>query len=244
MNPGGSSKDRFAKALLDSLPKTDDCFRIDEIVEGTSGSTGISLSLLCKVYGYRCTIFMSVDQSVEKRQWMQLYGAHLMLVSPASFVNPDHYVNRAESYSKESSTRLYADQFESPLNAAAHFATTGPEIWAQTRGNISAIVLSAGTAGTLSGVSRFIKECCDDRVRIAVADPPGSGIYGKVVHGTMWSPFEREGTRKRNQVDSIVQGVGLNRITSILEECIIDDAFIVSDEETRAMARYLLNVEG
>jgi cysteine synthase len=245
MNPGGSSKDRFAKALLTAIKSQGSESRIAEIVEGSSGSTGISMALLSKVFGYRCTIFMPMDQSAEKRHWLTLFGAKLSLVQPASFVNPEHYANMAEDYAKKHLDYcLYADQFENPLNWQAHYETTGPEIWAQSRGQITAVVLSSGTAGTLAGVSKYLKRDCDKSIKIVAADPPGSGIYGKVKYGTMWSPKEAEGQRRRNQVDSIVQGVGLNRITSLLHECMIDDAILVPDEETVAMAQYLLNVEG
>lgn len=188
---------------------------------------------------------MSSEQSIEKRHWMTLYGCQLFTVDPASFVSPEHFVKRAEEYvAEDSSTRFYADQFENAINEKCHYETTGPEIWEQTNGMVSAVVLSAGTAGTLAGVSQYLKEVSAGNVQIYVADPPGSGIVNMVHYGTMWSPCEAEGKRTRNQVDSLVQGVGLNRITSLLADSVIDDAFLIPDSDTLSMASYLLNVEG
>ncbi|KAG6035667.1 Cysteine synthase 2, partial [Claviceps citrina] len=137
--------------------------------------------------------------------------------------------------------------FESEANWRAHHATTGPEIWAQTRGRLDAFVAGAGTGGTISGVARYLKtEAGAEAVRIVLADPQGSGLYNRIKHGVMYSPTEREGTRRRQQVDSLVEGIGVNRVTANLEagRDLIDDAVRVTDEQACRMARWLVEKDG
>lgn len=220
-----------------------------EIVEGSSGSTGISLSMMARVYGASCTIFMPSDQSIEKQQWMRIYGANLVLVPPASYANPENYVKRAQAYAAEKSRNgdsiVYVDQFESSFNHQVHYETTGPEIWYQTAQQVDAVVLSAGTAGTISGVGQYLKEQ-NPNILVILADPEGSGIYNLIKHGTLYTEKEKEGTRKRNQTDSIVQGVGMNRMTGLLSRAShwIDDAVHVPDDEVKSMSLSLLQQEG
>ena len=155
---------------------------------------------------------------------------------------------------------FFADQFENPSNFWAHYNGTGPEIWRQTGGLMDAFVAGAGTGGTLSGCAAYLKRvsCEPDEsnnagkfirrsgsaheVRIVLADPQGSGLYNKVKYGVMYSPTEAEGKRRRHQVDSVVEGIGINRITKNLQmglQC-IDDAERVTDDEAARMGRYLI----
>ncbi|KAH8814449.1 PALP-domain-containing protein [Flagelloscypha sp. PMI_526] len=140
---------------------------------------------------------------------------------------------------------FFADQFENRSNFEAHFAGTGPEIWKQTNGRVDAFVSGAGTGGTLAGIGRFLKSM-DDKVAVVLADPQGSGLYNKVKHDVMFDTREKEGTRRRHQVDTVVEGIGINRITKNIELAlpIIDDAFKVSDEEAVSMSRYLVEHDG
>lgn len=256
MNPSGSPKDRIALHFFNNLvgngvlsPPSSSTTDIEnnstvEIVEGSTGSTGISLSCVARKFNTKCTIFMPSDQSHEKQKWMRLFGARVIVTPPASFVNPEHYSKQAEHYSKSSSktTRIYFDQFENvENNFFAHYQTTGPEIWSQTSGNISAIVLSAGTAGTITGVSKYLKEQ-NPNVKVFLADPQGSGLHSYVNTGVLFSYEEREGTRTRHQVDSIVQGVGLNRMTKIVKNILsfVDESIRISDPEVIEMATFLL----
>ncbi|SNX85428.1 related to cysteine synthase [Melanopsichium pennsylvanicum] len=159
---------------------------------------------------------------------------------------------------------FFADQFENPSNFWAHYNGTGPEIWRQTGGLMDAFVAGAGTGGTLSGCAAYLKRVsCDpdessqgggfirrpgsaSEVRIILADPQGSGLYNKVKYGVMYSPTEAEGKRRRHQVDSVVEGIGINRVTRNLQmglQC-IDDAERVSDDEAARMGRYLILNDG
>ncbi|PWN51822.1 PALP-domain-containing protein [Violaceomyces palustris] len=155
---------------------------------------------------------------------------------------------------------FFADQFENPSNFWAHYRNTGPEIWRQTGGLLDAFVAGAGTGGTLSGCAAYLKRvsCSSDRgwslnrpasldeVRVVLADPQGSGLYNKIKYGVMYSPTEAEGKRRRHQVDSVVEGIGINRLTKNLEmglQC-IDDAERVTDDEAARMGRWLVLNDG
>ena len=146
----------------------------------------------------------------------------------------------------DGSKGFFADQFETEHNWTAHFETTGPEIWEQTQGDISAWVAGAGTGGTISGVACYLKEEMGADVRVVLADPQGSGLYNKVKYGVMYSTHEKEGTRRRTQVDTMVEGIGINRLTNNFEKGmeLIDDAVKVSDQQAMRMARWLVERDG
>jgi cysteine synthase A len=139
----------------------------------------------------------------------------------------------------------FSDQFENPANWAAHFRGTGPEIFAQCNGKLDAFVAGAGTGGTISGVALFLKPRIPN-ISIVLADPQGSGLYNRIRYGVMFDIKEREGTRRRRQVDSIVEGIGINRVTANLEAGreLIDDAVRVTDAQALAMARWLVEKDG
>ncbi|GAA95411.1 uncharacterized protein L969DRAFT_101530 [Mixia osmundae IAM 14324] len=140
---------------------------------------------------------------------------------------------------------FFADQFENLANYEAHLKTTGPEIWRQTNGEIDAFVAGAGTGGTLAGVGRYLKGY-DDSIKLVLADPQGSGLFNKVKQGVMYASTEAEGKRRRHQVDSIVEGIGINRITRNFDQVVsfIDDAISVTDAEAVAMSRHLAYNDG
>lgn len=139
----------------------------------------------------------------------------------------------------------FADQFENKSNFDAHFFGTGPEIWRQTNGRVDAFISGAGTGGTVAGVGQYLKSA-NENVRVAVADPEGSGLYNKVKHGVMFDRKESEGTKRRHQVDTVVEGIGINRLTNNLELAlpILDDAFRITDAEAVSMSRYLVKNDG
>ena len=228
--------------------------RGDTIYEGTVGSTGISLATLARAKGYRAHICMPDDQSYEKSDLLHHLGATVERVTVAPITSPGHFVNlarrRAEEHERvhrDGSRGFFANQFESTANWQAHFRTTGPEICAQTDGRVDAFVAGAGTGGTISGVARYLKDGAKlDKVKVVLADPQGSGLYNKVKHGVMYSSTEREGTRRRQQVDSIVEGIGVNRVTHNFEtgRDLVDDAVKVTDEQACRMARWLVENDG
>ncbi|KAF4125167.1 cysteine synthase [Geosmithia morbida] len=254
---GNSPKDRVALNMIDEAESQGLLVpgRGDTIYEGTVGSTGISLATLARARGYRAHICMPDDQSHEKSDLLLTLGAAVERVAVAPITSPDHFVNlarrRAEEHERahaDGSRGFFANQFESAANWRAHLRTTGPEIYAQTGGRLDAFVAGAGTGGTISGVARYLKDeaALRDRLRVVLADPQGSGLYHKVKHGVMYSPTEREGTRRRQQVDSMVEGIGINRVTENFEagRDMVDDAVKVSDAQACRMARWLVENDG
>ncbi|KAL4078258.1 tryptophan synthase beta subunit-like PLP-dependent enzyme [Scleroderma yunnanense] len=140
---------------------------------------------------------------------------------------------------------FFADQFENRSNFDAHYEGTGPEIWRQTNGKIDAFISGAGTGGTIAGAGQYIKSM-NKNVVVALADPEGSGLFNKVKYGVMYDRKEAEGTKRRHQVDTVVEGIGSNRMTNNIDLAlpIIDDAFRITDAEAVAMSRYLVQNDG
>lgn len=217
---------------------------------------------------------MPSDQAIEKSDQLLKLGAVVDRVPPAPIVEKDNFVNRARdlahihtrsstssplgsAFGSGSSTPdsagsramrgrgFFADQFENEANWRAHFNGTGPELYAQCDGRLDAFVTGAGTGGTISGVARFLKPRIPD-LRVVLADPQGSGLYNRVRYGVMFDLKEREGTRRRRQVDSIVEGIGINRVTANFEagKEFVDDAVRVTDAQAMAMARWLVEKDG
>jgi cysteine synthase len=183
---------------------------------------------------------MPSDQSMEKVSLLLKLGAVVERVSPAPIADRNHFVNlarrRATELTADSSTDargFFANQFENEANWLAHFETTGPEIYSQCGEQIDAFVAGAGTGGTISGVVKFLKQFLPNMVA-ALADPEGSGLLNKIKFGIMFNEMtEKEGTRRRAQVDTIVEGIGINRVTANFEagRALIDEAIRVTDEE-------------
>ncbi|KAI1187669.1 cysteine synthase-like protein [Nemania serpens] len=253
---GNSPKDRVALRMIEVAEAQGLLVpgRGDTIYEGTVGSTGISIAALARAKGYRAHICMPDDQALEKSDLLHHLGATVERVPVAPITSPEHFVNLARRRASEhtasktdASRGFFADQFENPANYEAHEAATGPEIVAQTGGRLDAFVAGAGTGGTIAGVARCLKgDAGIPGVRVVLADPQGSGLYNKVRHGVMYSPTEKEGTRRRQQVDSIVEGVGINRVTENFEagRDLIDDAVRVTDDQVCQMARWLVEHDG
>ncbi|RAL09810.1 putative cysteine synthase [Aspergillus homomorphus CBS 101889] len=251
---GQSSKDRVALSMI-QIAEEHGFLRPhsgDTIYEGTSGSTGISLASLARAKGYLAHICMPSDQAIEKSSLLLKLGAIVDRVPPAPIVEKDNFVNRARSLAQEqtaSSTAngrgFFADQFENEANWRAHFNGTGPEIYAQCNGKLDAFIAGAGTGGTISGVALFLKPRIPN-LSVVLADPQGSGLYNRVRYGVMFDLKEREGTRRRRQVDTIVEGIGINRVTANFEagKELVNDAVRVTDAQALAMARWLVEKDG
>lgn len=204
---------------------------------------------------------MPSDQAVEKSDLLLKLGAIVNRVPPAPIVEKDNFVNRARALAQahtltpnpesaeDSAPRrgrgYFADQFENEANWRAHFRGTGPEIYAQCNGFLDAFVAGAGTGGTISGVALFLKPKIP-KLTVVVADPQGSGLFNRVRYGVMFDTKEKEGTRRRRQVDTIVEGIGINRVTANFEAGreLVNDAVRVTDAQALAMARWLVEKDG
>ncbi|KAH0547975.1 hypothetical protein GP486_008283, partial [Trichoglossum hirsutum] len=252
---GGSTKDRVALNIINTAERQGllTPHSGDTIYEGTVGSTGISLAAICRARGYLAHICMPSDQSTEKSDLLLKLGAEVERVLPAPIADRNQFVNLARLRASEHTldparpgVGFFADQFENHANWLAHYHGTGPEIYRQTGGRrLDAFVAGAGTGGTISGVALFLKPRLP-ALRVVLADPAGSGLYNRIRFGVMFDPVERDGTRRRHQVDSLVEGIGINRVTANLEagRHLIDDAVRVSDAQAMAMARWLAEKDG
>eukprot|EP00939_MAST-03C_sp_MAST-3C-sp1_P001742 g1742.t1 len=247
LNPGGSTKDRIAREIVLDAEKRGDLKPGGIVVEGTSGSTGISLALMARSHGYSCEIVLPDDVSKGKSDLLEAFGAKVRRVKAASIVNDGNYVSAARSLADSMEKAYFCDQFENPSNFKAHYRTTGPEIWNQTGNKLDIFVMGAGTGGTIAGVGTYLKEM-DSSIRVVLVDPPGSALRNRVNHGVLYTDEQSERTVKRHRYDTIIEGVGLGRLTKNfrvgLEKGAIDWAEFCSDQEAVDMSRYLLREEG
>src|SRR5690349_16276242 len=187
LNPGGSVKDRAALYIVRDAEERGVLRPGGVLVVGTAGNTGSGLALVGNARGYRSVIVLPETQSQEKKDMLRLCGADLRLVPAVPYANPMNYVRYSERLAQEIAGRepngaIWANQFDNTANRRAHYETTGPEIWAQTEGTVDAFVSAVGTGGTLAGVGMALKER-NPKVKIYLADPPGSAIYSHYATG-------------------------------------------------------------
>ena len=237
MNPGGSVKDRAAKAIIQNAEKVDGLKVGGTIVEGTAGNTGISLAMCANARGYKTVIVLPETQSQEKKDMLRICGADLRLVPAVPYKDPNNYVRYSEKLAKDlskdnSNGVIWANQFDNTANLEGHYNSTGPEIWQQTKGNIDGFICSVGSGGTIAGISKFLKEQKSD-VTIGLSDPLGSALYNFYQNGEL----KAEG-------NSISEGIGQGRITENLNCAKIDKAYQVSDEEALPIIFDLHSQEG
>ena len=237
LNPGGSVKDRAARAIIEAAEARGELRPGGVIVEGTAGNTGIGLALVANARGYRTVIVMPETQSQEKKDMLRLCGADLRLVPALPYRDPGNYVRVSERLAAELAASvphgaIWANQFDNTANMDAHVRTTGPEIWAQTAGKVDGFVAAVGTGGTLAGTGLALKERNKDVV-VALADPMGSAIYNYYQNGEL----KAEG-------GSISEGIGQGRITQNLAPAPIDTQFQISDQEALPLVFDLLRHEG
>ncbi|WP_439612463.1 cysteine synthase A [Reyranella sp.] len=237
LNPGGSVKDRAALAIIEDAEKSGRLRPGGVIVEGTAGNTGIGIALVANARGYRSVIVMPETQSQEKKDMLRLCGADLRLVPAAPYSNPNNYVRFSgtlaeELAAKEPAGAVWANQFDNTANRDGHYRTTGPEIWHQTEGKVDGFTCSAGSGGTLAGISRALKER-NPNVKIALSDPMGSALFNWHTKGEL----KAEG-------NSVTEGIGQGRVTANLEGTQIDMAYQITDEEALPVLFDLIEHEG
>jgi cysteine synthase A len=233
MNPGGSVKDRAARAIVLDAESRGLLPPGGTVVEGTAGNTGIGLAHVCNARGYRCVIVMPDNQSPEKYGLIEALGAEVHRVKTVPYSDPNHYQKVAGRLAGELADAIWANQFDNTANRRAHVDTTGPEIWEQTGGRIDAFVAASGTGGTVAGVSEYLKSR-RAAIRTVLADPPGSALYEYIRHGVV----------KTTGTGSITEGIGIGRVTANMQDAPIDDAVHVEDPETVTHVYRLLREEG
>jgi cysteine synthase A len=238
MNPGQSVKDRPARQIILEAEKRGDIRSGGLIVEGTAGNTGIGLALVANARGYRTLIVIPNTQSQEKKDMLRIAGAELIEVPAVPYSNPNNYQHIARRLAEqlrrdEPNGVLYADQWNNLDNRLAHYLSTGPEIWRQTDGKVDGFVCAVGTGGTLAGVSLYLREKKKDVV-IGCADPCGAAMYELFAHGTA----------KASPGNSITEGIGLGRVTPMIDGLKVEKPYIVPDDEAMPFIFDLLEHEG
>lgn len=224
MNPAGSVKDRVAKAMLDDAEKRGLLKPGSVIIEPTSGNTGIGLCAVAAARGYRVIIVMPETMSAERRLMMKAYGAQLVLTDGKAGMAGA--IAKADELHKSTPDSFIAGQFVNPANPAAHFRTTGPEIWEDTEGNIDMFVAGVGTGGTITGTGKYLKGL-NPRIKVVGVEPAGS----PVLSGGQAGPHK-------------LQGIGAGFVPEVLEASIIDEIVPVKDEDALELARLMGRTEG
>lgn len=224
LNPGGSAKDRVAKRMVEDAEKAGILKAGATIIEPTSGNTGIGLAVMAAARGYRAIIVMPDSMSMERRLLMTAFGAELVLTEGAKGMTGA--IEKAEELAKEIPNSFIPGQFDNPSNPAAHYETTGPEIWEDTEGKVDIFVAGIGTGGTITGTGRYLKEQNPD-VKIIGVEPASSPLLTKGEAGPHG-----------------LQGIGANFVPSILDTKIYDEVITVTEEEAYEAGRSIARTEG
>ena len=223
-NPAGSVKDRVAKAMIDDAEAAGKLKPGSVIIEPTSGNTGIGLASVAAARGYRVIIVMPETMSVERRLLMKAYGAELVLTEGAKGMAGA--IAKAEELAAQTPNSFVPGQFVNPANPAAHRATTGPEIWQDTDGQVDIFVAGAGTGGTVTGVGGYLKEQ-NPAVRIVAVEPATSAVLS----GGKAGPHK-------------LQGIGAGFVPDVLDISVYDEVMPVTDEDAFAAGRMMGRKEG
>ena len=223
-NPAGSAKDRVAAAMIASAESAGLLRPGSTIIEPTSGNTGIGLAAVATIKGYRVILTMPDSMSEERRRLLRAYGAELVL-TPGS-EGMAGAIRKAEELAAVIPDSFVPAQFANPANAAAHYTTTGPEIWSDTAGRVDIFVAGVGTGGTITGVGRYLKEQ-NPAVRIIAVEPAGS----PVLSGGAAGPHG-------------LQGIGAGFVPQVLDTAVIDEIVTVTEQDAYATARAMARQEG
>ncbi len=223
-NPAGSVKDRIAKAMIDDAEARGLLKPDSVLIEPTSGNTGIGLASVAAARGYRIIIVMPETMSVERRQLMKAYGAELVLTDGAKGMKGA--IAKADELAQEIPNSFIPGQFVNPANPAAHKATTGPEIWADTDGHVDIFVAGVGTGGTITGVGAYLKEQ-NPNVQVVAVEPASSPVLSKGVAGS-----------------HKIQGIGAGFVPEVLDTQVYDEVLPVENEDAFAAGRQVGKAEG
>ena len=223
-NPAGSVKDRVAKAMIDDAEEKGLLKPGSVIIEPTSGNTGIGLASVAAARGYRIIIVMPETMSVERRQLMKAYGAELVLSEGSKGMKGA--IAKADELAKEIPGAFIPGQFVNPANPAAHYAATGPEIWADTDGQVDIFVAGVGTGGTITGVGQYLKEQ-NPAVKVVAVEPASSPVLSEGRSGA-----------------HMIQGIGAGFVPEVLDTQVYDEIIPVTNEDALATGRRMGRTEG
>ena len=223
-NPGGSAKDRIALAMIRQAEEDGTLRPGATIIEPTSGNTGVGLALVAAVRGYRLILTMPETMSIERRQLVSAYGAQVVLTPAAEGMTGA--IKEAERLRDSIDGAIILQQFSNRANPAAHFATTGPEIWNDTEGHVDVFVAGAGTGGTISGVGRYLKSK-NPAIRIVAAEPASSPVLSGGKAGA-----------------HAIQGIGAGFVPEVYDSSVVDEVITVSNDDAMSTTRLLARCEG
>ena len=222
-NPAGSAKDRIALEMLDQAEATGALQPGGTVIEPTSGNTGIGLAAMAVARGYRVILTMPASMSAERRAMLKAYGAELVLVETGGMAGA---VTKAEELAASIPGSFIPSQFDNPANPAAHYKTTGPEIWQDTEGHVDIFVAGVGTGGTISGTGRYLKEQ-DPNIRVVAVEPASSPLLSQGHAGPHG-----------------LQGIGANFVPGNYDSSVVDEIVTVTDEDAYRTGRLLARTEG
>ena len=223
-NPAGSVKDRIAKAMIDDAEAKGQLKPGSVIIEPTSGNTGIGLASVAAARGYRIILTMPETMSVERRNLLKAYGAEIVLTEGAKGMKGA--IEKAEELAKSTPGSFIPSQFSNPANPAAHFASTGPEIWDDTDGKVDIFVAGVGTGGTLTGVGKYLKSKNSD-VKVVAVEPAGSPVLSKGTAG----PHK-------------IQGIGAGFVPDTLDTSVYDEILPIENDDAYSTGREIARSEG
>ena len=223
-NPAGSAKDRVALSIIRAAEREGKLKKGGMIIEATSGNTGVGLAAIGSVLGYETIIVMPDSMSVERIKLIKAYGAKIILTEGAKGMAGA--VEKAQELCRENEGSIIAGQFENPANPAAHYASTGPEIWRDTDGKVDAFVAGVGTGGTITGVGKYLKEK-NSLIRVVAMEPDRSALLS----GEAAGPHR-------------IQGIGANFIPEVLDKAVYDEVVRITDDEAFEAMRELAETEG
>ena len=234
-NPTGSIKDRIIKHIIEDAEKTGQLKPGETIVENTSGNTGASVAMIAALKGYKAILTMPEKVSKEKQKTLTAFGAKIFLApTNAPPDDPQHYVNLAKKIAKETPNSFRVNQYDNLKNTEAHYLSTGPEIWKQTKGKVTHFVAAGSTGGTISGTGKYLKEQ-NKKIKVIMPDPVGSLYYHYFKTGNL---------PKDASCSYEVEGVGEDHIARAMDFSVVDDMYQFTDQDAFSMARHLAREEG